>query len=292
MDMNEQNDQFSQNDSILSSAIDHKLDYLNQLNESIKSGDDLKLYQLIDANRYNQEFKGETADPQPQDFTLVSDLDAELSHHLSNQLINYLGDTYPFFYYHEYELGKFNIYFGNWWDHRLFGELDALNVEFHFAEGEYNKLAQSFELELQNKRVNDDEMKRLADENERLGQLMDNQTQRDQQKDEIRAQIKENEDKSPMPWEAAKVREEREKLNQSMLELTQIDEEANGARQTIKENEAKILSLSKDETILNLEKQNIRATFGSFEEFNQNNQQLYTKYLAFLEDGLKVNVDE
>ncbi|GAY72886.1 hypothetical protein [Lentilactobacillus kosonis] len=112
MDMNEQNDQFSQNDSILSSAIDHKLDYLNQLNESIKSGDDLKLYQLIDANRYNQEFKGETADPQPQDFTLVSDLDAELSHHLSNQLINYLGDTYPFFYYHEYELGKFNIYFG------------------------------------------------------------------------------------------------------------------------------------------------------------------------------------
>ncbi|GAY72887.1 hypothetical protein [Lentilactobacillus kosonis] len=135
-------------------------------------------------------------------------------------------------------------------------------------------------------------MKRLADENERLGQLMDNQTQRDQQKDEIRAQIKENEDKSPMPWEAAKVREEREKLNQSMLELTQIDEEANGARQTIKENEAKILSLSKDETILNLEKQNIRATFGSFEEFNQNNQQLYTKYLAFLEDGLKVNVDE
>ncbi|WP_268912991.1 hypothetical protein [Lentilactobacillus sp. SPB1-3] len=292
MDMNEQNDQFSQNDSILSSAIDHKLDYLNQLNESIKSGDDLKLYELIDTNRYNQEFKGEEGTEQANDFNLVANLDSELSHHLSNQLINYLGKTYPFFYYHEFDLGRFNIYFGNWWDHRLFGELDVLNVQFHFAEDEYNKLSQSFELELQNKRVNDDEMKSLADENERLGQLMDSQSERDQQKDSLRAQIKENEEKSPMPWEAAKVREEREQLNQSMLELTQIDEEANGARQTIKDNEAKILSLSKDETILNLEKQNIRATFGSFEEFNQNNQQLYTKYLTFLSDGLKVNVDE
>ncbi|AQW21989.1 hypothetical protein PL11_008695 [Lentilactobacillus curieae] len=292
MDMKEQNDQFAQNDSILSSAIDHKLDYLNQINESIKNGDDLKLYELIDAARFHQEFKEDGEVPQQHDFSLVADLNSELSHHLSNKLIDYLGDTYPFFYYHEFELGKFNIYFGNWWDHRMFGELDALNVEFHFAEDEYNKLSDSFSLEAQNQRVNDAPMQQLADENERLSQLIEQQDQRDQQKEEIRAQIRENEEKSPMPWEAAKVREEKEALNKSMLELTQVDEEAANARQTMKENEAKILSLSKDETILNLEKQNIRSSFGSFEEFNKNNSQLYTKYLSFLEDGSKVNAND
>lgn len=247
----------------------------------------------MDPNRFATEVKGEQPDqPKASFFNLAADLKAQLSHHLSNKLIDYLGTTYPFFYYHEYDLGKFNIYFGNWWDHRMFGELDAINVQFNFAEDEYNTLAKSFELESQNKRVNDDQMRELGQKNEKLTQLIEDQTKRDQRKEEIRKQIKENEEKSPMPWEAGKVKEEHQQLQDALLELTNIDEQASDGRAAIKKNENQILALSKEETIYNLEKQNIRASFGSFEAFIDNNNNLYAKYLQSLSKESQVTDGE
>lgn len=293
MDNKIENDPFSQNDSILASALSEKVKYLSDLNDSIKNGNDLKVYELMDPNRFATEVKGEQPDqPETNFFGLAADLKAQLSHHLSDKLIDYLGTTYPFFYYHEYDLGKFNIYFGNWWDHRMFGELDTINVRFNFAEDEYNTLAKSFELEAQNKRVNDDQMRELGQKNEKLTQLIEDQTKRDQRKEEIRKQIKENEEKSPMPWEAGKVKEEHQQLQNALLELTNIDEQASGARSEIKKNENQILALSKEETIYNLEKQNIRASFGSFEAFIENNNNLYAKYLQSLSKESQVTDGE
>lgn len=293
MDNKIENDPFSQNDSILASALSEKVKYLSDLNDSIKNGNDLKVYELMDPNRFATEVKGELPDqPETNFFGLAADLKAQLSHHLSDKLIDYLGTTYPFFYYHEYDLGKFNIYFGNWWDHRMFGELDTINVRFNFAEDEYNTLAKSFELEAQNKRVNDDQMRELGQKNEKLTQLIEDQTKRDQRKEEIRKQIKENEEKSPMPWEAGKVKEEHQQLQNALLELTNIDEQASGARSEIKKNENQILALSKEETIYNLEKQNIRASFGSFEAFIENNNNLYAKYLQSLSKESQVTDGE
>lgn len=293
MDRQTETDQFSQNDDQLSSALNQKITYLNDLNDSVKNGNDLKIYELMDPNRFATELKGEDSDqPKTSFFGLASDLNAQLSHHLSDKLIDYLGATYPFFYYHEYELGKFNVYFGNWWDHRLFGQLDPINVRFDFAEDEYNKLSQSFSLETDNKRVNDDEMRQLAEKNEYLTKLIQDQDKRDQRKEAIRQQLKENEEKSPMPWEASKVKEERQRLNDEMLELTKTDEQATNGRSTIKQNENEILVLSKEETILSLEKQNIRATFGSFEAFIDNNNHLYTKYLQSLDKESQVSDGE
>ncbi|PAK87302.1 hypothetical protein [Lentilactobacillus parakefiri] len=293
MDNKIENDPFSQTDSILASALSEKVKYLLDLNDSIKNGNDLKVYELMDPNRFATEVKGEQADqPQTNFFSLAADLKAQLSHHLSDKLIDYLGTTYPFFYYHEYDLGKFNIYFGNWWDHRMFGELDAINVRFNFAEDEYNTLAKSFELEAQNKRVNDDQMRELGQKNEKLTQLIEDQAKRDQRKEEIRKQIKENEEKSPMPWEAGKVKEEHQQLQNALLDLTNVDEQASGARAEIKKNENEILALSKEETIYNLEKQNIRASFGSFEAFIENNNNLYAKYLQSLSKESQVTDGE
>lgn len=293
MDRKTEEDQFSQNDTILSSALKQKMNYLNDLNESITKGDDLKVYELIDPNRYATEANGETlSEAKPDHFSLAADLNAQLSHHLSNKLIDYLGKTYPFFYYHEYELGKFHIYFGNWWDHRMFGDLDPINVRFNFSEEEYQILAKSFQLELENSRVNDAEMRQLGEENEKLTQLIEDQDKRDRRKEEIRKQLKENEEKSPMPWEAGKVKEEHQQLSDALLELTNIDEQASNSRPKIKANENKILALSKEETILNLEKQNIRASFGSFDAFNENNRNLYAKYIQNLAEESQVSDGE
>lgn len=53
-----------------------------------------------------------------------------------------------------------------------------------------------------------------------------------------------------------------------------------------------ILALSKEETIYNLEKQNIRASFGSFEAFIDNNNHLYAKYLQSLSKETQVSDGE
>lgn len=174
----------------------------------------------------------------------------------------------------------------------MFGELDPINIRFNFDDNEYHILAQSFQLEAENRRVNDAAMQKLGDENERITKLINEQDQRDRRKEEIRQQLKENQEKSPMPWEAGKVKEERQRLNDEMLKLTQVDEEAASGRSTIKQNENKILALSKEETILSLEKQNIRATFGSFEAFIENNNQLYVKYLQNLAQESQVSDGE
>lgn len=290
MERQMETDQFGQNDAQLSSALNEKIHYLTDLNDSLSNGDDLKVYQLMDPQRYAGELGTDSDAPiAPDHFNLASDLTAQLSHHLSNKLIDYLGTTYPFFYYHEYELGRFRIYFGNWWDHRMFGELDPINVKFNFDEDAYKILASSFALEANNQRVNDDAMKQLGEQNERITKLISEQDSRDKRKEAVRAKLKENQEKSPMPWEAGKVKEERQQLNDELLQLTQTDEEAANGRATIKENENKILALSKEETILSLEKKNIRASFGSFEAFIDNNDHLYDKYLESLTQESQVS---
>ncbi len=287
--MDKENDQFGQNDAVLTAALTQKQDYLKQLNESITNGKDVDVYELMDPNRFATEFKGEElTESKPDFFDLAADLHQQLSHHLSNKLIDYLSTTYPFFYYHEYELGKFRIFFGNWWNHQVFGELDVLNLRFDFAQDQFDELDQSFKLEVDGKQVHGQAMQNYADQNEKITELINNQDERDKQKDDLRTKIKANEEKSPMPWEAGKVKEEHHALENQLLDLTKQDDKAASGRDKIKENKERILALSKEETILNLEKQNIRATFGSFEGFLKSNDNLYKNYLESLSNESQV----
>lgn len=284
-------DQFGQNGSVLKASLNGKLEYLNDLQNSIESGNDLHVYQLINNQRYLDQFSGDdiaSSSTEAYDFSLAEDLTAELSHHLSYKLIDFLGKEYPFFYYHEYELGQFDIYFGNWWDHRLFGKLDVINVAFEFNEEEYDKLAQSFRLEANNQQVNAPQMHHLADDTERLNQLVAEQDQRDAQKRQLQDQLRDYDNKSAMPWESARVKEEKQELENQLQSLLNLDQQAADASKQIKKNETEILKLSKEETILGFERQSIKQIFGSFEDFTKSNDQLYQKYLRSLGD----NTDE
>lgn len=275
------NDQFEQNDSQLASALTGKVDYLTDLQNSIKDGNDLHVYQLINHNKYNQQLDVEPDlnDNATYDFSLAQNLTPELSHHLSYKLIDYLGETYPFFYYHEYELGQFDVYFGNWWDHRLFGKLDVINVAFEFDEEEYDKLAQSFNLEAEGKRVNEAAMQRLAAENDHLTNLVVEQPDRNKQRAKLQGQMQEIEGRSAMPWESAKQKEEKQVLEEQLAEIDNLDNQANDANKKIKSNENEILKLSKEETILGFERQSIKQIFGTFAEFNDSTRTLYKNYL-------------
>lgn len=267
----------------LTQAIANKLDYLSTLQAAVQHGDDRKVYELLDQVRYYQEVK-KTRSTQAVNHLaeLVDNIHPEISHYLSDKLIDYLGHIYPFFYYEEYTTGLFHIYFGNWWDRRLFGDLDVINVQFKFDEKEYQKLKDSFALEAHGQRLNTAQIESISGQSEQLQRLVDAQTTRDNQKAELREQLKENSSKSSMPWDSGKLKDERQNIIDQLTKLADEDEQALNAHKTIKENDDKILVLSKEDTILNYEKQSIRDAFDDFEHFEAHNASLYADYLNSL----------
>ena len=267
----------------LTEAVTGKIQYLQTLEKAVNEQDDRQVYELIDSKRYADEIL--KARHGAQDFEnekLVEDIRLQISAFLSKKLINYLNEMYPFFYFEETAPGNFQFYFGNWWGRRLFGTLDVLNVEFHFDKREYEKLSKAFELEFKNKRLNSDAIERLAKENERLRNLIDSQDQRDQEKEKLRAQIKEISQEKVMPWESSKQKESKQKLVDQVSHLTELDEQANSAYRTIRDNEETILALSKEDTLIGYEKQSIVSKFGTFENFEAKNKTLYRDYIANL----------
>ncbi|GGI63743.1 exonuclease SbcC [Limosilactobacillus caviae] len=271
-----------------------KVKYLRRFNDAISNHRDREIYQLLDNQRYAKEI--EHREQQPNDkgvMNLVDDLADQLSNHLSENLIKYLGKTYPFFYYEEYQTGHYRIYFGNWWDRRQFGELDVLNVRFSFDQTEYEKLRTAFELSRDNKRYNSERINKISSENDRLQDLIDHQREREERKEALQEQLKDISSRSGI-WESSRNKESRQELVEQLQKLEDQEDESRNAVQTIKDNERVVLSLSKENTILSYEQKSIVDTFGSFEDFELANRNLYANYLESLNEanGKQVDSDE
>lgn len=267
----------------LTNEIKNKLDYLQSLGRAVQAQDDRLVYQLIDSEKYSTEIlKARHSSYDKSNEHLVEDAYCLVSEYLSSNLIGFLRERYPFFYFDETETGKFQFYFGNWWGRRLFGTLDVLNVKFNFDENEYQKLARSFEFEAENKRLNTDTIERLSQENDELQELLDSQSNREAEKERMRKKLKQLNQEKVMPWDAGKQREMKQRLTDELSRIAEIDEKAANGYQRIHENEKRVLELSKEDTLLGYEKQSIIAKFGSFENFKEKNAALYRDYITDL----------
>lgn len=267
----------------LSKAVANKIRYLQTLATAIDNKDDRLVYQLIDGDRYSEQIiKARHGSADTDNEKLVSDIAAKLSQYLSTNLLAFLAETYPFFYFEQIDLGKFQFYFGNWWDRRLFGELDVIKVKFNFDDIEYEKLRRAFELDGQSKRLNSDKISMLSSQADQLQALIDSQAQRDEEKEKTRLQLKKSAQEKVMPWEASKAKEAKQKLINQLSNLTEQDEKAQDAYRLIKDNEKKVLELSKEDTLIGYEKQSIIAKFGSFDAFEARCESLYRDYIADL----------
>ena len=266
----------------INKQIATKIKYLQELGTAVDHHDDCKVYQLLDNQRYAAEIEHREQQPNEQGvMNLVDDLADQLSNFLSANLIQYLGKAYPFFYYEEYQTGHYRIYFGNWWDRRRFGELDVLNIRFAFDQEEYQKLARAFELSKQNKRYNSDRIEQISSENDRLQKLIDNRQEREQKRAELQSQLKDASAHSGL-FESNKNREARQVIVEQISKLEDEEQESRTAADTIKENERVVLDLSKENTILSYEQKSIVDTFGTFEDFELANRNLYASYLKSL----------
>ncbi|CAM3106649.1 exonuclease SbcC [Lactiplantibacillus plajomi] len=277
---------------VLTDRLQQKLDYVTTLRQAITAGDDRLIYELIDGDHYHQALLNEEPDStRNAQVDLITDVHPAISHYLSTKLIDYLAREYPFFYYEETHLGEFQIYFGNWWDRRRFGKLNVLKVAFEFDSDEFNKLQQTFALAATHKRFNTDQIQKISAASDQLQKLIDAQSDRDDQKDTLRKQLKENGQRNSL-FDSGRIKEERQQIIDQLTKLADQDEQANNAHAAMKDNEAKILTLSKEDTILAYEKQAIENAFKSFENFNERNRSLYVDYLTTLIGKAQVADDE
>ncbi|GKT02902.1 exonuclease SbcC [Furfurilactobacillus sp. WILCCON 0119] len=265
----------------LSGKLGQKLRYLDELTNAIDNFDDRQVYELVDPKRYNTLVRGNQQAETNHLADLVTDLHQDLSHYLSVELIAYLKQTYPFFYVEEPTPGHFDVFFGNWWDRRQFGELDVLNARFVFDSVEYDKLTKSFELEAENKNYNSDRIKGIAEENQALQDLVDGQEQRDLVKERLRSELKELGEARTL-FNGNQSKQERQEILDQLTELANEDDRANNAYKGMKANEDESLVLSKEDTILSYEKQAIRKVFGDFSTFKDRNERLYVDYISHL----------
>lgn len=275
----------------LKQSLSGKIAYLNALQDAVDQQDDRLTYELLDPERYHTEISSTNEAAKSGYFSLVDDVRSQIAHYLSYQLIDYLAEIYPFFYYREIAEGEFKILFGNWWDRREFGYLDVLNLEFQFDKDEYQKLSGTFQLDANNKHLNTENIAKISEENKQLEKLLSNQDQRDSRKAQLRDQLADTSSNSSF-WESGKVKEERQALKDELTKLTEEDQKAADARNTMKSNEDRILALSKEDTILSYEKQAIKQAFGSFESFTNHSKKLYSDYLTSLIGKEKVRADE
>lgn len=267
---------------VINRQISTKIEYLQGIKDAIEKHDDRRVYQLLDNRRYAAEIEHREQQPNNQNvMNLVDDLVNQLSTYLSANLIHYLGKTYPFFYYEEYQTGHFRIYFGNWWDRRQFGELDVLNLRFLFNETEYKKLAKSFELQQSGKRYNSAKIDQLSNENDHLQDLLDHATEREQTRSSLQEQLRDANSHGGL-FESSKAKESRQELVDQLSKVEEEAKQAENAADKIKENEKTVLELSKENTILSYEMKSIVDTFGGFEEFELANRNLYANYLKHL----------
>ncbi|QBP18643.1 exonuclease SbcC [Acetilactobacillus jinshanensis] len=270
-------------DQALSQSLAGKSKYLQRLQDALDKDDDLLVYKLLNTTKYYHVMKQRRYTDSNNYQTLVKDLRPELSHHLSHRLIKYLKKTYPFFYYYEDQLGHYQVYFGDWWGHKLFGSLDVINVEFNFDNKEFAKLKRAFN----DQHFDTQDMKAIQQQNSRLTELAKTQDKRSNEETELKADLKANKSQARMPWNSNRINAEYAKIIGRLKKLSNLDKQADDAKARIKGNQQKMLKLSTENTVIDYEKKSVKKYFGDLSQFNDNNKQLYYNYVSNLLAGGK-----
>ena len=121
--------------------------------------------------------------------------------------------------------------------------------------------------------------------------MIDHQREREEKRSKLQEQLKDISSHSGI-WESSKNKESRQNLVDALQKLEDEEEESRTAAQTIKDNEQVVLSLSKENTILSYEQKSIIDTFGSFEDFELANRNLYANYIKSLSDDQEKQVTD
>ncbi len=115
----------------LITQIEHKIFYLQKLESAIKDNRIAQVYQLLDLKKNHQDIdKKDEVNVAENLSTMLIDIKEKIATFLAPELVNYFAETFNFLTLEKIidDPIHYDVYLGDWWDHRKIGILNVLSV--------------------------------------------------------------------------------------------------------------------------------------------------------------------
>ncbi|QLG78809.1 hydrolase [Leuconostoc gasicomitatum] len=268
----------------LVNQLERKISYLRDLQSAIKNNQISEVYQLIDLHKFNDRFKNISSETYMAQLDyLVVDIKKDIAAFLAPELINYIVTNFDFLTLEPVadNATLYDVYLGDWWDHRQLGTLNVLTVTLTGNDAIISELLETSELPV-TETINTTKIQEVKKVIAGLESFLADNTKRSLELQVIEDQLSEMAtNKSGLFGRSDKVTREALEKKQELLVATQ--KRVPEVEEKLNKQQAYLLRFEKEDTLRQLELQAILAHFVDVPTFITELQHIYMSYMAKLD---------
>ncbi|MBZ6008046.1 hydrolase [Leuconostoc gelidum subsp. aenigmaticum] len=268
----------------LVNQLERKISYLRDLQSAIKNNQISQVYQLLDPHKFNDRFQKMSSDPSMAQIDgLVADIKKDIAAFLAPELINYVVINFDFLTLEPVadDATLYDVYIGDWWDHRQLGTLNVLTVMLTSDDSITSELIETAKLS-EEETINTTKIQEVKKVMTGLESFLADNTKRSLELQVIEDQLVEiSTNKSGLFGRSDKVTREALEKKQELLIATQkrIPE----VEKKLSNQQDYLLVFEKEDALRQLELQSILAHYVDMPTFITELQHIYVSYMTKLD---------
>jgi len=268
----------------LVNRLERKISYLSDLQSAIKNNQISQVYQLLDPHKFNdnlQKILSETSVAQLD--SLVADIKKDIAAFLAPELINYVVTNFDFLTLEPVadDATLYDVYIGDWWDHRQLGTLNVLTVVLTSDDSITSELIETAKLS-DEETLNATKIQEVKKVITGLESFLADNTKRSLELQVIEDQLAEiSANKSGLFGRSDKVTREALEKKQELLIATQ--KRMPEVEEKLNKQQAYLLRFEKEDALRQLELQAISAYYVDVPTFITELQHIYVSYMTKLD---------
>lgn len=268
----------------LVNRLERKISYLSDLQSAIKNNQISQVYQLLDPHKFNdnlQKILSETSVAQLD--SLVADIKKDIAAFLAPELINYVVTNFDFLTLEPVadDTTLYDVYIGDWWDHRQLGTLNVLTVVLTSDDSITSELIETAKLS-DEETLNATKIQEVKKVITGLESFLADNTKRSLELQVIEDQLAEiSANKSGLFGRSDKVTREALEKKQELLIATQ--KRVPEVEEKLNKQQAYLLRFEKEDALRQLELQAISAHYVDVPTFITELQHIYVSYMTKLD---------
>jgi len=268
----------------LVNRLERKISYLSDLQSAIKNNQISQVYQLLDPHKFNdnlQKILSETSVAQLD--SLVADIKKDIAAFLAPELINYVVTNFDFLTLEPVadDTTLYDVYIGDWWDHRQLGTLNVLTVVLTSDDSITSELIETAKLS-DEETLNATKIQEVKKVITGLESFLADNTKRSLELQVIEDQLAEiSANKSGLFGRSDKVTREALEKKQELLIATQ--KRVPEVEEKLNKQQAYLLRFEKEDALRQLELQAISAYYVDVPTFITELQHIYVSYMTKLD---------
>ncbi|MGY3742483.1 hydrolase [Leuconostoc inhae] len=268
----------------LVNQLERKISYLRDLQSAIKNNQISQVYQLLDPHKLNDNVKKISSEVSMVQLEyLIADIKKDIAAFLAPELINYVVTNFNFLTLAPVaeDATNYNVYLGDWWDHRQVGTLNVLSVMMTSDDTIFSELIETAKLP-EGKTINATKIQELREVITGLESFLADNTKRSLELQVIEDQLSEiSANKSGLFGRSDKVTREALEKKQELLIATQ--KRVPEVEEKLSKQQEDLLTFEKEDALRQLELQAILAHYVDVPEFSAALQNIYVSYMTKLD---------